>query len=69
MFYNNIIMTMIIIYCDAVSVWTGGRRGRPKRKGYIFHSPLKGSRTAEAFQSLFTHTDGKIRDGYGRKLW
>jgi hypothetical protein len=29
-----------------------------KRKGYIFHSP-------ETFQSLFGHTDGKIRDGYG----
>jgi hypothetical protein len=67
MFYNNIIMTMIIIYCDAVSVWTGGRRGKPKR--YIFHSHPKGSRTDEAFQSLFTHIDGKIRDGYGRKLW
>jgi hypothetical protein len=67
MFYNNIIMTMIIIYCDAVSVWTGGRRGRPKEIQVSF--PPKGSRTAEAFQSLFTHTDGKIRDGYGRKLW
>jgi hypothetical protein len=40
MFCNNIIMTMIIIYCDAVSVWTGGRRGRPKRKDTF---PLKGS--------------------------
>ncbi|KAH0809843.1 hypothetical protein GEV33_012948 [Tenebrio molitor] len=34
-------------------------------KGYIFHSPPKGGRAAEAFQSLFSHTDGKIRDGYG----
>jgi hypothetical protein len=27
-------------------------------------SPRKG-RAAEAFQSLFSHTDGNIRDGYG----
>jgi hypothetical protein len=68
MFYNNIIMTMIIIYCDAVSVWTGGRRGRPKERIH-FSFPPEGKPADEAFQSLFTHTDGKIRDGYGRKLW
>jgi hypothetical protein len=27
--------------------------------------PTEGGRAAEAFQSLFSHTDGKIRDGYG----
>jgi hypothetical protein len=27
--------------------------------------PPKGGGAAEAFQSLFSHTDGKIRDGYG----
>jgi hypothetical protein len=27
--------------------------------------PPEGRRAAEAFQSLFSHTDGKIRDGYG----
>jgi hypothetical protein len=27
--------------------------------------PPEGGRAAEAFQSLFSHTDGKIRDGYG----
>jgi hypothetical protein len=26
--------------------------------------PTEGGRAAEAFQSLFSHTDGKIRDGY-----
>jgi hypothetical protein len=36
-------------------------------EGYIFHSP-EGGRAAEAFQSLFSHIDGKIRDGYGRKV-
>jgi hypothetical protein len=35
------------------------------KEGYIFHSSPKGGRAAEAFQSLFSHTDGKIRDGYG----
>jgi hypothetical protein len=35
-----------------------------RKKGYIFHSP-GGGRAAEAFQSLFSHIDGKIRDGYG----
>jgi hypothetical protein len=28
--------------------------------------PPEGGRAAEAFQSLFSHTDGKIRDGYGK---
>jgi hypothetical protein len=43
------------------------------RKGYIFHSP-EGGRATEAFQSLFSHIDGKIRDGFvpmdgcGRKV-
>jgi hypothetical protein len=32
---------------------------------YIFHSLPKGVGAAEAFQSLFSYTDGKIRDGYG----
>jgi hypothetical protein len=36
-----------------------------KKKGYIFYSSPKGGGAAEAFQSLFSHTDGKIRDGYG----
>jgi hypothetical protein len=27
--------------------------------------PPEGGRAAEAFQSLFSHTDGKILDGYG----
>ncbi|KAJ3616362.1 hypothetical protein MTP99_003897 [Tenebrio molitor] len=27
--------------------------------------PPEGGRAAEAFWSLFSHTDGKIRDGYG----
>jgi hypothetical protein len=27
--------------------------------------PPEGGGAAEAFQSLFSHTDGKIRDGYG----
>jgi hypothetical protein len=44
----------------------GWPEGKTEKKGYI---PTEGKRTAEAFQSLFTHTDGKIRDGYGRKLW
>ncbi|KAH0820640.1 hypothetical protein GEV33_002151 [Tenebrio molitor] len=26
---------------------------------------MNGGRAAEAFQSLFSHTEGKIRDGYG----
>jgi hypothetical protein len=30
-----------------------------------FSFPPEGGRAAEAFQSLFSHTDGKIRDGYG----
>jgi hypothetical protein len=30
-----------------------------------FFIPPEGGRAAEAFQSLFSHTDGKIRDGYG----
>jgi hypothetical protein len=34
-----------------------------------FFIPPEGKPADEAFQSLFTHTDGKIRDGYGRKLW
>jgi hypothetical protein len=33
-----------------------------KGKERIFHSPEEVA--AEAFQSLFSHTDGKIRDGY-----
>jgi hypothetical protein len=37
---------------------------RKKMKGYISHSPGRG-RAAEAFQSLFSHIDGNIRDGYG----
>jgi hypothetical protein len=32
------------------------------RKGYIFHSP-EGEWAAEAFQSLSSHIDGKIRMG------
>jgi hypothetical protein len=37
------------------------------RKGYIFISPPKaeGGRAAEAFHSLCSHIDEKIRDGYG----
>jgi hypothetical protein len=35
-----------------------------KRKDTSFIPP-KGGGAAEAFQSLFSHTDGKIRDGYG----
>ncbi|KAH0812360.1 hypothetical protein GEV33_010431 [Tenebrio molitor] len=35
-----------------------------KRKDTSFIPP-EGGRAAEAFQSLFSHTDGKIRDGYG----
>jgi hypothetical protein len=27
--------------------------------------PPEGGKAAEAFQSLFSHIDGKIRDGYG----
>jgi hypothetical protein len=42
-----------------------GQSGQNRRKGYIFHSPLEGGCAAEAFQSLFSHIDGKIRDGYG----
>jgi hypothetical protein len=34
-----------------------------KRKGYIFHSPRRG-RGAEAFQSVFSHIDWKIRNRY-----
>jgi hypothetical protein len=35
-----------------------------KKEGYICHSP-EGGRAAEDFQSLFSHTDGKIGDRYG----
>jgi hypothetical protein len=38
---------------------------RNGRKGYIFHYPQREGRAYEAFQGLFSHTDGKIRDGYG----
>jgi hypothetical protein len=34
-------------------------------KEYIFQSPPKGGGLTEAFQSFFSHNDGKIRDGYG----
>jgi hypothetical protein len=40
---------------------------RQEKKGKdisIFHSPLNRA-GAEAFQSLFSHTDGNIRDGCG----
>jgi hypothetical protein len=33
-----------------------------------FFIPPEGGRAAEAFQSLFSHTDGKIQDGYGEVL-
>jgi hypothetical protein len=36
-----------------------------KRKRMIHFSFPEGARAAEAFQSLFSHTDGKIRDRYG----
>jgi hypothetical protein len=38
---------------------------RHTREKNIFHSPPKGGGAAEAFQSLSSHIDGKIRDGYG----
>jgi hypothetical protein len=39
-----------------------------------FFIPPDGGRAAEAFQNLFSHTDGKTRDGYvedgcGRFCW
>jgi hypothetical protein len=37
---------------------------RRKKKNHLSFPP-EGGRAAEAFQSLFSHTDGKIRDGYG----
>jgi hypothetical protein len=38
----------------------------PRRKKDASFIPSEGGRrAAEAFQSLFSHTDGKIRDGYG----
>jgi hypothetical protein len=40
---------------------------KKKERIYIFHSP-EGGRAAKAFQGLFSHTDGKIRNGYGRKV-
>jgi hypothetical protein len=38
--------------------------GRKKEKDTFFIPP-KGGGAAEVFLSLFSHTDGKIRDGYG----
>jgi hypothetical protein len=36
------------------------------KKRIHFAFPLEGGRTAEAFQSPSSHTDGKIQDGYGK---
>jgi hypothetical protein len=36
-----------------------------KEKIHLSFHPEEG-RAAEAFQSFFSHIDGKIRDGYGR---
>jgi hypothetical protein len=36
-----------------------------KKETVHFSFPPEGGRAAEAFWSLFSHTDGKIRDGYG----
>jgi hypothetical protein len=36
-----------------------------ERKRVHLSFPSEGGRAAEAFQSLFSHIDGKIRDGYG----
>jgi hypothetical protein len=36
-----------------------------KEKDTSFIPPRRGGGSAKAFQSLFRHTDGKIRDGYG----
>jgi hypothetical protein len=36
-----------------------------ERKRVYLSFPSAGGRAAEAFQSLFSHIDGKIRDGYG----
>jgi hypothetical protein len=35
------------------------------KKRIHFSFPPEGGRAAETFQSLLSHTDGKIRDGYG----
>jgi hypothetical protein len=37
---------------------------KKKKETVHFSFPPEGGRAAEAF-SLFSHTDGKIRDGYG----
>jgi hypothetical protein len=37
----------------------------PNGKRIHLSFPPEGGRAAEAFQSLFSHIDGKIRDGYG----
>jgi hypothetical protein len=57
----------VIFSTQFVSNWTKYLEtfSLKKRKGYIFHSPPKGGGTAEAFQSLFSHIDGRIRDGHG----
>jgi hypothetical protein len=52
-------------FCQERESVSESGRNIGKRKGYIFHSPPEGGRAAEAFQSLFNHTDGKIQDGYG----
>jgi hypothetical protein len=41
-----------------------GTRARRKERIHLSFPP-EGGRAAEAFQSLFSHTDGKIKDGYG----
>jgi hypothetical protein len=52
------------IYYRSDPMKYGLAEGRKKKKTVHLSFPPEGGRAAEAF-SLFSHTDGKIRDGYG----